>query len=400
MKDSNIEPLRNDGHAKKIILTANTGWYLYNFRKSLIKELNSDIDFRLVLVAPDDEYAVRLRSEGYDVRGWALSAKSINPFLEISAIFDLINIYRSERPVLVHHFTIKACIYGTIAAKLARVYAVVNAVTGLGHIFVGKKKRHFFIRHIVRPIYLLVFRARRSSAVFQNYDDQEKLVSLGVVDYTQTCMIAGSGIDIDHFSPESQRSRYAEPVRLLFPSRLMVEKGIIEFLDACKLLWKDGYKIQAYIAGTRKTAGRSAIKDHVVEYMSKNENIRFLGFVEDMRQLYQESDILVLPSWREGLSRVLIEASSMEMPIITSDVPGCRDIVEHGYNGMLVPVRDTHALYLAIKFYIANSELSFEYGRRARANVLKCFRDVLINRQTLSRYKAVITSSEARKADR
>ncbi len=342
-------------------------------------------------MAPYDGYTESLKSEGLQVDPWLVSRSSINPFLEIRAIIDLIRIYRRKKPALVHHFTIKACLYGTIAAKIAGVYKVINAVTGLGHVFLGNRKRHRLLRHCLKPLYRAVFMARRATVVFQNADDQERLINLGITDDSRTRLIRGSGVDIHHFIPlKDNAGQYGQSIKVLFPSRVIREKGIKELLLACKELWSKGVKLELLIAGDIDDGNRSSLSGEEFLALQANPLIHCLGHVTDMRRLYASSDLVVLPSWREGLSRSLIEAAAMERPIITTDVPGCRDVVDHGRSGLLVPVQDSRALSLAIRLLIDNPDLARRFGQTAREKVVAEFQVSLVNRDTLNHYEMLL----------
>ena len=316
---------------------------------------------------------------------------SINPLLELKAIVDLLCVYRREQPALVHHFTIKACLYGTLAAKCARVNRVVNAVTGLGHVFLGRRKRTRLLRCALKPLYRAVFSARRATMVFQNADDQERLIQLGITDGDRARLIRGSGVDIDHFRPPVDHAgRFQSPLQLLFPSRLIREKGVDEVLDACRTLWDDGIPLELLVAGDLDDGNRSALTPADLQALRTNPRIRCLGHVEDMRALYAASDVVVLPSWREGLSRALIEAAAMELPIITTDVPGCRDVVDHGINGLLVPLHDARAIELTIRLLLANPDLARRFGKAARQKVVAEFQVSIVNERTLAQYSALL----------
>lgn len=233
----------------KVLLVANTSWYLYNFRLPLIRDLRGrGID--VALVAPHDAYTPMLEAEGFTVHPWLVARSSVNPLSEAHALIDLLRIYRREKPDLVHHFTIKACLYGTVAAKGARVYRVINAVTGLGHVFLGTRKRSRLLRKAIKPVYRAAFNARRSMVVFQNADDQEKLIQLGLTDGEHARLIRGSGVDINRFKPSADSAgQFHVPLQLLFPSRLIREKGIAELLQACRSLWADGVELELLVAG-------------------------------------------------------------------------------------------------------------------------------------------------------
>ena len=382
----NNKQISNSTNKPQVLLVANTSWYLYNFRLPLIHELNSN-GYKVALAAPHDSYTKRLISAGVTVHPWLLSRSSINPISEIRALIDLARIYRREKPELVHHFTIKACLYGTIAAKITRVYRVVNSVTGLGHVFLGNRARNILLRKFLKPIYKAVFMAKRGAVVFQNADDQERLIQLGITDPSKTLLIKGSGVDINHFSPISDSSgRFQEPLQILFPSRIIREKGIIELLEACQSLWKDGFNLELLIAGDLDSGNPSSLSTSEIELINQNPRICTLGHINDMRSIYATSDLVVLPSWREGLSKSLIEAAAMERPIITTDVPGCRDVIDHGQSGLLIPLKNERALELAIKLMFNNPELARRFGKAARRKAIDQFQVSLVNASTIKQY--------------
>ena len=388
-------------HQQRVLLVANTSWYLYNFRLPLIRDLRRQ-GYQVALVAPHDAHTPLLLAEGFCVHNWLVARSSVNPLSEAHALVDLLRIYRRERPDLVHHFTIKACLYGTIAAKGARVYRVINAVTGLGHVFLGTRKRSRLLRRAIKPVYKAAFTARRATVVFQNASDQEHLIQLGITDGERAQLIRGSGVDVNHFNPGDVASvrapgAFQDPVQLLFPSRLIREKGVNELLDACRNLWDTGIALQLMVAGAIDAGNRSALSPSELSALQADARIRCLGHVDDMRALYAASDLVVLPSWREGLSRALIEAAAMERPIITTDVPGCRDVVDHGRSGLLVPLRDPRSLELAIRLLLENPNLARRFGQEARRKVVAEFQVSLVNQSTLYTYRQLLGTPLERK---
>ena len=375
----------------RILLVANTSWYLYNFRLPLLRDLR-DAGYEVAAVAPLDGYTPLLEQEGFCVHPWLLARRSINPCHELRAVMDLWRIYRREQPALVHHFTIKACLYGTLASKGARIYRVVNAVTGLGHVFLGRRKRTRLMRRALKPLYRAVFSARRATVVFQNADDQERLIQLGITDGERARLIRGSGVDIDRFQPDADTAgSFHQPLQLLFPSRLIREKGVQDVLEACRALWADGLAVELLVAGELDDGNRSSLSAAEQIALRADPRIRCLGHVADMRALYAASDIVLLPSWREGLSRALIEAASMQRPIITTDVPGCRDVVDHGETGLLVPLHDSRAIELAIRLLLANPDLARRFGLAARQKVVDEFQVSIVNQSTLAQYAQLLS---------
>tara|TARA_B100001989_G_C24527077_1_gene459297 strand:- start:130 stop:1266 length:1137 start_codon:yes stop_codon:yes gene_type:complete len=376
---------------KKIVLLANTGWFIYNFRIALLNDIyNSNYD--VVVIAPNDKYTEKLKVLGYKVCDWKLNRSSLNPILELFSILDLIKKINQEKPDLIHNFTIKACLYGTIASKFTNVKYVINSITGLGHLFINNSVLIRIVRFFLKPIYSFIFNSSGSKMIFENFEDQEFFIKIGIIKNSKnTFLIEGSGVDSEFFKPsENVKFESSGPIKLLFPSRLILEKGIEEVLVAHNQLLKKGENIQLYIAGEIDYGNRSSINKKFRQKINQNKNIFLLGHRSDMREVFSKSDIVVLPSWREGLSKSLIEAGSMEKPIVTTDTPGCRNIIDHGVNGLLVPIKDPKAIELAILFFIKNKIAAKNFGKNLRCKVQKKFDVKIINNQTIALYKKIL----------
>ena len=373
---------------KKIVFLANTGWFIYNFRLSLLKDI-SNSNYDVVVIAPYDKYTEKLKVLGYKVCDWKLNRSSLNPILELFSILDLIKKINHEKPDLIHNFTIKPCLYGTIASKFTNVKDVINSITGLGHLFINNSILIRIIRFFLKPIYTFIFNSSGSKMIFENFEDQEFFINIGIIKNNKiSFLIEGSGVDSEFFKPfKDDKSESSGPVKLLFPSRLILEKGIEEVLVAHNQLVKKGENIKLYIAGEIDDGNRSSINKKFRKKFNQNKNIFFLGHRSDMREVFSNSDIIVLPSWREGLSKALIEAGSMEKPIITTDTPGCRNIIDHGVNGLLVPIKDPKAIELAILFFMKNKITAKNFGKNLRCKVQKKFDVKIINNQTIALYK-------------
>ena len=374
--------------SKKVILLSNTSWYLYNFKSKLIQNLLKE-GYELVLIAPYDKYA-ELFSEEITFKNWELNRRSLNPFREILSIYQLFLIYKSIKPDYCHHFTMKACFYGTIAAKICNVKNVLNAHTGLISTFSTLKKKYLLpIRFIFYSILKLLILDGNSVNIFQNKEDFDQFNKLKGGEINQAFIIPGSGVDTEFFKLLKSRKISKKKKSILFPARLIKEKGLQELILACKLLWKEGHDFQLNLAGFFDFGNNSSFTKYEINNFKSYRNISILGHIENIKEVYEQSDIVVLPSWREGLSKSLIEAASMECSIITTDVPGCRDVIDHGINGILVPVRDVPSLKLAIEFVLLNPELSLKFGRNARKKVLEKFTVSIINKKTMSIYSTL-----------
>ena len=369
----------------KIILVSNTSWYIYNFRLKLLFLIKRN-NYDLFLICPKDEYTGKLEKLGFKIYNWDLNRRSINPLSELISIYKLVRIYKLIKPQIVHHFTIKACIYGSISAFICNTKVIVNSFTGLGHFFISNNLIIKLIRKISRIFIRLIFSKINTKLILQNNSDRKKLLELKITTKNKSIVIPGSGIDLDYFYPQ-EKVFDSNQIKLLFPSRLIKEKGILELISACILLEEEKIPIKLYIAGKLDEGNRSALSKKEITVLKGIKNICLLGHIKDMRSLYRRIDIVVLPSWREGLSKALLEAAAMGKAIITTNVPGCKEIVKHMETGLLVNINDPIQIKESIIKIYKNPGLINKFGRAARLRVKKKFEVNKINNMTIREYK-------------
>jgi glycosyltransferase involved in cell wall biosynthesis len=374
----------------KIILFANTDWYLYNFRLALAERLR-DEGWQVVLISPPGEYGKRLQQQGFRWVALPFSIRSTNPFHEIRLLVTLIRFYRQERPQLVHHFTIKCVLYGSLAAKLVGGIKIVNAVTGLGHVFTDHGLKAKLLRPLVKALYRLALGGDKVRTVFQNADDRDSFVSWGLVDEAGTALIRGSGVDVGKFAgrgtrDEERGTRKAErgAIKILFASRLLREKGLFELVEAFRTLRQRGCDAELLVAGDRYPENPSSLSVRDIRGLETSGPATCLGHVNDMVELLGSVDIVALPSYREGTPRILIEAAAMELPIVATDIAGCRGLVRDGVNGFLVPVGSIETLADALEILISDSDLRTRMGGAGRQIVLAEFNQEQVNGKTIN----------------
>ena len=340
------------------IFVSNTSWYIWNFRINLIKELIKK-NYSILVVAPKDKYSDLIISTGCKFVDWDLNRSSINPILEFKSFMNIYKIYNRFKPRIIHHFTIKACLYGSLAAKIINKSYVFNSITGLGHLFLSNKTKNKILRKLILPIYRYALDYKNSKLIFQNHNNANLYKRLKLTKEENLEIIFGSGINTKFFSPLCKKKYLNKSPIILFSGRIIKEKGIVELLKACSILWAKGHDFNLKVVGDFDDGNRSCIRENELDkYINTKNKVLFTGPINDMKSIYSEADVVVLPSWGEGLSRTLLEASAMECAIITSNVSGCNDIIDHGINGLLVPVKDKTSLYLAIEFIF--SSLSFK----------------------------------------
>jgi glycosyltransferase involved in cell wall biosynthesis len=323
---------------KKITFSSNTAFSLYNFRIGLMRHLKN-LGYEVTAVAPKDEYTELLSKEFrvYSVQN--LSRKGTNPLKDFSLMVEYLKIYKKIKPDLVLSYTIKPNIYGSLACGLLGIKSI-SVVTGLGYVFI----RENWLSKIVQNLYRTAFRFN-NKIVFLNKEDRELLTSKKIIPSDKSVVILSSGINTEFFSINyCNNSEERKNFVFLMISRLLWDKGVKEFVEAARLIKQDYLNTEFWLLGPIDKGNPSAISKQQVEQWEKERVIKYLGFANDVRQFICKSDIVVLPSYREGIPRVLLEAMAMEKPIVTTDAPGCRDVCRDGINGLLVPIKNTEAL--------------------------------------------------------
>jgi glycosyltransferase involved in cell wall biosynthesis len=374
----------------KVLLFANTDWYLFNFRLLLIEDLIRK-GWDVTLVSPSGVYVQQLRERGLQHIALNFSSGSTNPFVELRLFLRVLRAYARIRPNIIHHHTIKPVLYGSLAALILRI-PYVNSITGLGHLFTTDSLRSRLFRPIVLNAYSLLFRSHLCHVVFQNSSQMNSFIAEGVARPNASTLIKGSGVSGDQFHPSMRIDH--DIIRVLFASRLLREKGIGEFIHAARELGSDG-SVVFTIAGDIYPDNPTSLTSQEVDELSGIPGIEYLGHVDDMARLLAETDLAVLPSYAEGAPKIVIEAMAMGLPVVVSDIPGCRDMVEDGENGILVPVADEVALTAAIRRLLADSELRRTMGDKSRSIFESGFDTRRINRETVAVYTALVRTRSA-----
>jgi len=370
----------------KILLFANTDWYLYNFRLSLAKELRTQ-GHEVVLLSPPGDFQERLQANGFQWFPFPLSRQGINPFSEIQTIWRLLRLYQQIKPNVVHHFTIKPVIYGSLAAHLLQIPGVINSITGLGHLFIDPAPLTHLLRGLAKTLYLISL--RQTQIIFENPEDRNIFIQNKLLQPAQAHLILGTGVDVDKFRPTPKNNDI--PV-ILFSSRLLATKGLIEFMEATRILKQKELSARFAIAGTVDPGNPASIPQGQLDAWKQEGLVEWWGWQNDMPSALAKTDIFCLPSYREGVPNALLEACASGLPIVTTDVPGCRDVVTHGSNGLLVPVRNAKALADALETLITDPTLRQTMGTAGRNTAVKLFSQTKVNTETFAVYKLVLPS--------
>jgi glycosyltransferase involved in cell wall biosynthesis len=371
-----------------IVLFANTDWYLYNFRRSLALALR-DAGHDPLLLSPPGPYGERLRALGLRWEPVPMQRRSLNPAREAVLLAHLVRLLRRERPTLVHAFTIKCAVYGSLAARAAGVPARINAVAGMGYVFTSGSTKARLLRPLVRGLLRVALGGRGARLILQNPDDVALFAQARLVDPATVRMIPGSGVDCRRFSPPPARDGGGR-LRVLLPARLLWDKGLAEYVEAARRLQAEGRAIDLLVAGDPDPGNPAAVPEAQVRAWADAGLVQWLGHVDDMPSLLRSVDVVALPSYREGLPKGLIEAAASGCALVTTDVPGCREVVTDGVDGLRVPVRDGAALAAAIARLDDDPPLRRRLAEAGRRKALATFAEPIVLDRTLAVYAEVL----------
>jgi len=365
---------------KTVLIVLNTSWNIYNFRLNLMKSLEKK-GFKVIALSPYDDYSDKLQKEGFEWVDLPLDNDSTNVLKELSQIKSFYKIYKNIKPDIVLHYTVKPNIYGTFIATLLNIPSI-NNVSGLGTIFLKKK----LVYKVAQILYRIVFRFS-GKVFFQNKHDFQLFIDSKLIKKDIAEVIPGSGIDCQRFRPidVSSSSLNQNTITFLMIARLIKDKGIIEYIEAIKILKKQYPNVKFKLIGSLYLSNPTAISKELLQSWIDEELIEYLPFSDVMEEIISRVDCIVLPSYREGLSRVLLEAASMAKPIITTDVAGCKDVVDDGVNGFLCKVKDEKSLAEKIeKMILLTVNERKKMGEKGREKALKEFDEKLVIEQYIN----------------
>ena len=372
----------------KLLLFANTDWYLYNFRRALAGAMR-DAGHEVLLVSPPGPYGEKLRALGFRWLAAPMRRRSLNPLREAMLVLWLRGVIRRERVDLVHNFSIKCAVYGAIAARMAGGAAHVNELTGLGYVFTGDRTTVRLLRGFVAALMRGSLDGGHARLVVQNTDDRTLVERERLAPASLIRLIPGSGVDCARFAPPANKARGAR-FRVVLPARLLWDKGLAEYVAAAQRLRNEGRAIDLLPAGTVDDGNPASAAESDVRSWVDAGLVQWLGHVDDMPALFRSVDAVVLPSYREGMPRGLIEAGACGLPLVTTDVPGCREAVIDGVDGLLVPVRDAAALAAAIARLHDDPALCARLGAAARRKALREFDKDIVIAQTIAVYSELL----------
>jgi len=371
----------------KILYFVTEDWYFCSHRLALAiaaKEAGHDV----AVVTRVRDHGDRIRSAGIRLISLELSRRGKNPLGEGLALWRLYRIYRNEKPDLVHHVALKPVLYGSMAARFAGVPRVVNALAGLGYLFASTRRRAKLLRLVVQIAFRWLLNAGVSRVILQNPDDVRTLIATQILRSERSVLIRGSGVDLDLFRPNGEPDEI--PVVIL-ASRMLWDKGIGEFVKAAEMLQREGIRARFALVGDTDEENPAAIPSAQLARWAASGIVEWWGRRNDMPEVLARSHIVCLPSYYgEGVPKVLLEAAATGRAIVTTDMPGCREVVRNGDNGLLVPARDARALSRALRMLITERPLRQRMGRCGREIAEAEFGVEKVVAETLAVYRSLL----------
>jgi glycosyltransferase involved in cell wall biosynthesis len=370
----------------KLLFLVTEDWYFCSHRLPVAREAQRQ-GFEVVVATKVGRHGKQISAEGFKLVPLQLQRRSTNPLRELSAIIQLIDVYLREKPDIVHHVAMKPVLYGSLAACLTGVPHVVNALAGMGYVFISNQLKAQLLRPFIRAAFRLLLNRVCSRLILQNKDDSAMFISSALVNKKRIRLIRGAGVDTEMYHPVPEP---AGPPVVLLASRMLWDKGIGEFVEAAKLLQTRSMDARFVLVGDTDSHNPAAISSDQLSTWHAAGTVAWWGRRDDMPVVLAQSHIVCLPSYREGLPKVLLEAASCGRPIVTTDTNGCREVVRHGENGFLVPVKSIVELTDALQRLIENPELRRQMGAQGRKIAVQEFAVEKVVSETMVVYEELL----------
>jgi glycosyltransferase involved in cell wall biosynthesis len=366
----------------KVMISVNTAWNLLNFRAGLIQSFVS-AGYDVVAVAPPDECSLRLAALGCRFVPLPMDNKGTHPARDLLLLLRFLKLLRVEKPHVYLGYTVKPNVYGSLAANVLGVY-VVNNIAGLGAVFI----KGGWLNQLVKALYRVAL-SRSRRVFFQNKDDRQLFIEHRLVPERVTDLLPGSGIDLGKFSPVPLPNNTR--IRFLLIARMLWDKGVGEFVEAARLLNQRGIRAEFCLLGFLDVQNPAAISRKQVDDWVVEGAVRYLGVSDNVRQEIAQADCIVLPSYREGTPRTLLEAAAMARPIVTTNAVGCREVVEDGHNGFLCRTKDAHDLAEQMALIAEMTPAEREaMGMRGREKVEREFDEQIVIKKYLETISSIL----------
>jgi len=372
----------------KLLYVVTEDWYFWSHRLPMARAAQA-AGFDVMVATRVDGHRHAIEAEGFRVHALGWRRRNNGLLSTLGALSELRALYRRERPDVVHHVAMKPVVLGGLAAWLAGVPAVVNALTGLGFVFIeGGSRSGRLLKGPVRGLIRFVLGRRGSHLILQNGDDHALLVERGLVEAGRVTVIRGSGIDTGHYTPQPDAPG---AVTVAYVGRMLRDKGVPTLVEAHQRLWARGLELRLLLVGTPDAENPTSVSEATLRAWAALPGIEWRGAVADVRPVWAEAHIAVLPSRREGLPKSLLEAASCGRALVATDVPGCREIARAGENALLVPPDDPAALAQALETLATDADLRARFAAASRALVLSDLAVGPVGARTVALYHRMLT---------
>ena len=379
--------MNNSSPKRKILFLVTEDWYFWSHRLPLAKAAVAN-GYEVVLATRVTDHGKRITDQGIRLIPLGLRRRSKNPFCELSSILELIRIYRAERPDLVHHVALKPVLYGSIAARICGIRSVVNAIAGLGYVFVATGVKGMFLRSVMTGLYKLAFSHGNCMGVFQNPEDRKVFIDRGIIRPEQSILIRGAGVNTKLFSPSPEADGV---LKIILASRMLWDKGVGELVEAARILKRRSVAGSVILVGQPDPDNPASIPEKTLARWNSEGVVSWLGFRDDVAELLNQSHIAVLPSsYGEGVPKGLLEAAATGLPLVATDIPGCREVVRPDVNGFLIPPRDPDGLARVLNILLQDREMRRRMGRASREIAVNEFSEEQVVESTLSLYENLL----------
>ncbi len=374
---------------KRLLLLISEDWYFWSHRLSLARAAVA-AGYEVALATRVSRYREAIEQQKIRVYPlqWFQRASTM-PGRELATMYELLRIYRDFRPDVAHHVALKPVIYGTLAARLTGVATIVNALAGLGFVFQSSARSARLLRPLVAGAMRFTLNLRNGSVIVQNDADRRALIDQRLVAAERIEIIRGSGVDLAQFVPTPEPQ--GVPIVVL-PARMLWDKGVREFVEAARLVRAGGIAVRFVLVGRPDRQNPQSIPRSQLEDWTRDGAVEWWGLRLDMPAVLAHSTVVCLPSYHEGLPKVLLEAAACARPIVATDIPGCREIAHAGQNALLIPIGDAKALAQAIQSLLADAQMRHDFGTCGRRIVKQQFSDQMVAEQTLALYARLLGS--------
>jgi glycosyltransferase involved in cell wall biosynthesis len=380
---------------RRILFLLASDWYFYWHRLAIAERIVAR-GYDVHVAAPEGRFRAAIEAAGVRFHPIQMDRQGLNPLKDITTIRNLVELYRALQPDLVHHVAIKPIIYGSIAAKITKVPVIVNAMPGLGYVFVSQQLTARAIRPAIATAFRLLVNARNTKVIVENRDDMNRWVAWRVIQPDRIVVSPGCGVDVESFHPSAEPPA---PPLVILPARLLFYKGVGEFVEAARMLKARGIAARFALVGEGDTGNPACVPSSLLQQWQKEGVVELFGWRDDMAQILAQCHVVCLPSHGgEGVPRSLLEAAATGKPIVTTDVSGCRDAVRDGDNGFVVPPQQAAPLADAIERLVCDAELRRLMGERGRERALNEFSVDIVAAQTLQVYEELFASTGMKKS--